>query len=176
MSNELFKIIKGSIPVLLSAPHNFPQIRNDRIKSRDTNTGQIVNELCSATGCWGIISTSVQKDPNWYKDSEFRIELFKLVTKNKIDLVLDVHGKKIDYEKEVVFYPNKTFTGLHSKILTNLNQANFINDSQLTICEHLNEFKISALEAEIRRDYREIDSNEYQITLGVLKGIIEKFR
>lgn len=64
--SDNFKIIKGDMPILLSAPHAVKQIREGKIKEEDRLTGAIVEYLCIKTGTNGIVRTyNHNDDPNY---------------------------------------------------------------------------------------------------------------
>lgn len=157
-----YKIIQGTNKILLSAPHNFPQIRKGFYKPRDINTGFLVQSLSTKNDCFGIYTTDIQDDPNWHKDSIYRKKLFKLVQDNEIQLVMDIHGKKNSTTEKFTFYPNKAFLKKHPKLLSTVTVKNFIDDDQLTICEDLDNIGVPAIEVEIIQDYR-VNNTKYTI-------------
>jgi len=92
-----FQIVKGKIPVIISAPHAVEHLRlGFSVKSpkpNEINTAAILKIICKKTGSWGIISTKrFIKDPNWYKKSDYRRQIEKLVKENGIRFLIDLHG------------------------------------------------------------------------------------
>jgi hypothetical protein len=109
-----FKIIQGSNPVLLSAPHVYAHRRPSltlSYKGAEPWTDVLVEEICANTGCWGIILQNEAKfDPNYYplSDNEYKRELAGLVKENKIVKFLDIHGLSDEHNTDVnIFYPSR---------------------------------------------------------------------
>ena len=57
-----FKIINGSIPIILSAPHCVNQTRQGKIKQAEGETGAIVQILSKLTNCYAIYKTYNNND------------------------------------------------------------------------------------------------------------------
>lgn len=91
-----FKIINGTIPIILSAPHAVKQYRDGNIKPEDKLTGAIVEWLCMKTGANGIIRTSnCNDDPNYEnsgKSLKYKEAILKLIKDKNIKLLVDIHG------------------------------------------------------------------------------------
>jgi len=100
---------------------------------------------------WGIVSTRAQLDPNWYIDSTFRDQVKKLISQNKITLILDIHGSSLQNQELIFFLANKAFLEKFSDKLTGVELRNFIDNDQLTLAEDL-DFSTAVLEIEIRED------------------------
>lgn len=96
--NSNFKIIYGTIPIILSAPHSVNQYREERIKGADKLTGAIVEYLCAKTGSNGIIRTyNFNDDPNYKNNGEslkYKKEILGLIKEKNIAILIDVHGCK----------------------------------------------------------------------------------
>lgn len=94
--NNNFKIINGTLPIILSAPHAVKQCRNGKIKEEDKLTGAIVEYLCMKTGINGIIRTcNYNDDPNYENSGEalkYKEAILKLIKEKNIRLLIDVHG------------------------------------------------------------------------------------
>ena len=174
MRDKKWKIVGGLNHVLIIASHNFPHIRKDKIKKRDTATGAVVENLCAETQSWGIISTSTQKDPNWYVYSPFRLKIKKLIYELDIKVIYDIHGRKINSPKLVEYLPNVPFSILFGNLLQKLPTKAFKKNSTLTFSEDLERMSVPALEIEIRKDARIIDSYEYKLAIDQIKDIINK--
>lgn len=87
----------GKIPILISTPHSVPQTREGKYKGKEFFTGGIGQHLHNKTGCFLIQSlASENHDPNYDTEEKsiYKQELTKLVTKNNIQLVIDLHGCK----------------------------------------------------------------------------------
>jgi hypothetical protein len=149
-----WQLIKGKNPLLLTAGHNFPQIRKGKFKPRDVNTGKLVRRLARKTNSWGLVSTRVQLDPNWYERAPFRIKVKQIIAKQKIKCVVDLHGKNLGAEDLLTVYANKTFKNNFSRLIKDFKKKEFIDDQQLTLAESLDQQRIFALQIEIRKDGR----------------------
>lgn len=96
--SDNFKIIKGDMPILLSAPHAVKQIREGKIKSEDGLTGAIVEYLCIKTGTNGIVRTyNHNDDPNYEntgKALKYKETILNCIIEKNITILLDIHGCK----------------------------------------------------------------------------------
>lgn len=165
-----FQIIEGTKPILVVAGHNFEQGRQGRIKFAEWGTGVIGRRLCDKYRFFGIISTKKQMDPNWYTDSSFREKVKEIIVKNKIELVIDLHGSGIQNEELVYLRGNKKFKDKYK-----IEVRNFIENEQMTLAEELDE-KIAVVEIEIREDGRiaTIDENKYKEAQKIISNLIIK--
>lgn len=171
--NNLFQEYPGEIQVLLSAGHAFPQVREGSYKPRDLYTGELVGKLCEETGCWGLVTTKMQEDPNWYEDSPFRIKIKKLIEEKKINLVLDIHGKKNDGESVMDFYPNMMVKNIGNLKMKGARIIHFKNDEQLTIAEDLGGAGVACIEIEINEEGRTAGTRENRLVAKYLREIIQ---
>ncbi|PKN02708.1 hypothetical protein CVU76_01585 [Candidatus Dojkabacteria bacterium HGW-Dojkabacteria-1] len=113
-SKNYFKIIKGTNPILLSAPHVFSHKRpslTPSYKLGEPWTDDIVYEICANTGAWGIVLTQeTDTDPNYIplKRNPYKQEITKIVQENKIIKFLDFHGLRNESEIDVgIYYPTR---------------------------------------------------------------------
>lgn len=173
MRKRYWEVIPGQKPILLVASHNYPVLRGGRIKPRDLFTGSMVEKLCSLTKCWGIVSKSIQSDPNWYKNSPFRKVVKRIISENNIAAVLDIHGRKSSYKRLIEFYPNSEFEKSFGKYLKNLPVEHFKRNIQLTIAEDLDSIRIPCIEIEIRKDGRTPGNENFDIVIPILEEIID---
>ena len=98
--NKCCRIIRGNIPVMLSAPHAVSHFRNGKIKYADTYTGGIALYLQKITGCHLIYATYLpDKDPNFdeQEKNEYQILLKKYLQEMKatgtpVEVLFDLHG------------------------------------------------------------------------------------
>lgn len=109
-----FKIIEGTNPVLLSAPHAFSHRRPSltlSYKLAEPWTDEIVKEVCFNTGSWGIMLTDeCGYDPNYYplKSNVYKQAVFEIVKEKRINKFVDIHGLSDEHEFDVgVYYPSK---------------------------------------------------------------------
>lgn len=160
-------------PVLLIASHSTPQIRRGQIKPADLGTGQMVKKLCRELKTFGIISTKLQKDANWYINSPLRKRAKEIIKKFNIRLVLDVHGRRDDWPRLIDVYPNNNFMACFKASIKNLPIQRFKSNNQLTLSEDLDRTNVPSLEIEIRRDGRTSGTEENEKVVRTIKGIIQ---
>ena len=91
-----FKIINGSIPIILSAPHCVNQTRQGKIKQAEGETGAIVQILAKLTNCYAIYKTYNNNDDANYDiiGNLYKEELKDIIIKNNLKLLIDFHGAK----------------------------------------------------------------------------------
>ena len=129
-----FKIIKGTNPILLSAPHVFSHKRPSltyTYKLGEPWTDDIVYEICSNTGAWGIVLIDeTDTDPNYYRleDNPYKQEVANLIKDNKITKFLDFHGLSDQNEIDLGIYYTSRF---HNSILLAENISKAINRGSL---------------------------------------------
>jgi hypothetical protein len=88
-----FKYLRGTIPILLSAPHGSAQTRNGELKEEDEYTAGIARLVAKLTEAYVIYARRYSKtDPNYYSDIPYKDKLLRIITDNKIKFVLDIHG------------------------------------------------------------------------------------
>ena len=101
---ENYKIIRGNIPIMLSAPHSVNHYRNGQKKWADLWTGGIALYLQQITGCHLIYNACfAEKDPNFdASDNNDYQKVLKQYLKNKsIYVLLDLHGSSASREYAV---------------------------------------------------------------------------
>ncbi len=98
-----FFVIKGKIPVILSAPHSVKQLREGKIKEAENQTGAIVSILAEETGCFAIYKTyNKQDDANYdIENNEYKEEIKQIVKENDIKILLDIHGARDEYNFDI---------------------------------------------------------------------------
>lgn len=169
-----WQIIEGKNPVLLVAGHNLRHLRQGKIKVADMQTGRLVRTLCEKYGFWGIVSTRVIQDPNWYTNSPFREKVKELTNEKSIDLVIDVHGSRIGASNLIKLRGNSRFVDVYEKKLKNWKLYGFIDNEQITLAEELDRV-LPVIEIEIREDGRlpTIDEKNYLEASQKMEEIIE---
>ena len=116
IKEDKFEILKGSCPVMISAPHSLNHYRNGKIKKADTYTGAFLLYLHEKLGVHGIYSTNTScSDPNSDNEeqSEYKKTLKKYILDNNIKFLLDIHGsdKKHDFLFDMGTDSGKTLKG-----------------------------------------------------------------
>ena len=102
--SERYLFIKGSSPVMLTAPHAVPHDRGNyngrnRLKPQDEFTDLIVFRVCQEAKCFGLVPLTKLRDPNVdsidgpkAKETPFLRCLEGLIASHDIQLLLDIHG------------------------------------------------------------------------------------
>lgn len=144
--NGLFEyiLIKGEIPVLITAVHTMEQIRKDgSIKPAETFTKAIamyLNEVCSVSCFVKIIDTGL--DSNRDNHDEVKNDLVNFVKDNNIKLVIDLHGADHNRDFDVEFGTMNNLTADFSTI-KELEEA--LKHNGIVNIEHNNPFKGGAI-------------------------------
>ncbi len=169
------RIIKGNIPVLLSAPHVYSHRRPSLTASYkwgEKFTEEIVDGICVRTGAWGVIqSCETSFDPNWHKlkENPYKSVINDIVEKEKINKFIDIHGLNDEYDYDFgIYYPSKFLKSisLSKEIAKVLNQGKLrgsnicifrlVDDFQETLGEYCaNKLRIPSVQIEIARYIRE---------------------
>ncbi|MEM9777902.1 MAG: hypothetical protein AAF902_25215 [Chloroflexota bacterium] len=88
-----FKVTTGIRPILLSAPHSTRHSRNGKHKMEEEFTAGLARLLAEETGCHAIYNQwETADDPNWDQQAVYKKHLAKLVERQDIKLVIDLHG------------------------------------------------------------------------------------
>ena len=139
IEGENYKIIQGSIPVMLSAPHAVNHFRNGQKKWADLYTGGIALYLQQITGCHLIYNAGfTEKDPNFdeQENNDYQIKLknYLYETEQKslpIHVLLDLHGSSEtrEYAVELGTAPNSILSETERNVdLTSLHGHKFVED------------------------------------------------
>lgn len=91
---ELIHFEKGTVPILLSAPHTVNFLKEDgNFKMREGYTKAIVKYLAQKTGAFLMIKENSDGiDPNKPEMENYKHQLLEVINKYQIQLVLDIHG------------------------------------------------------------------------------------
>jgi len=119
MNPKNFKIITGSKPILLSAPHVYAH-RRPRLsmayKIGEPLTDTIVEEVCRKSNCFGIVLTDESDiDYNYHKEENnpYKKEIRNIVDKENIKYFIDIHGLKDGNNYDVaIYYPSRFFRSI----------------------------------------------------------------
>jgi len=175
---EVLNIVEGKRPIILSAPHVFAHSRLNlerKLKQGEPWTDEIVREISRQTECFGIytIGDTLDFDPNFTKelDNPYKAQIRKLVKKQKIKYLIDIHGLSDSHQYDFGIYFKSKFIKsrnlafkvaeeVNKGILRNslINVLYFKPDGQETVAEFCCEkLKIPAIQIEIARYIRESD-------------------
>ena len=94
--SSTYEIKKGCCPIILTSAHGIMQKkRNGKYKLAEPLTRAIAKYVSKKSGCFYLIKNEdTGIDPNKKNDDEFKAILVDLIEKNKIKLMLDLHGAK----------------------------------------------------------------------------------
>lgn len=103
-SRKYFGYIKGSIPILISAPHGAKhyRARENRWKAQDAYTSALAIKLGQLTGAHVIFTKNkTLEDPNNAYQCRYKDFLAKVVRANKIKFVMDLHGAGLNHSFKI---------------------------------------------------------------------------
>ena len=87
-TEEKYRVLSGSVPVLLSAPHAVNQIRGEDVRDAEKYTGAFVRYLCNATSSFGIFQLFTHADPNNDEDHNYKNAVINLINAYNIKLLI----------------------------------------------------------------------------------------
>lgn len=97
-----FQVLRGDIPVLISAPHACMHVRDGVSKMQEEYTGAIALFLAELCGCHAIYTCfKTGDDPNWQSDSIYKDAIRTLVSECDIQFCIDLHGMRNVYHMGV---------------------------------------------------------------------------
>lgn len=109
-----FMFCTGNVPILLSAPHAVRYYRQKKIRMSDQFTGSFIYLLHKLTGCHMIAATKLYGgDPNMDNPCLYKEKIAEFCNREKVKLILDIHGAVRDQDFDVDFGTNcgKTLLG-----------------------------------------------------------------
>jgi gamma-glutamylcyclotransferase (GGCT)/AIG2-like uncharacterized protein YtfP len=85
--------LKGSVPVLVTAPHATAHVRMGKLKRQEFYTGALAVLLHSVTGCHAFYTDRVSDpDPNYSDESPFKKKISDVAAGLGIEFLIDLHG------------------------------------------------------------------------------------
>ncbi|GGC83509.1 hypothetical protein GCM10007216_12670 [Thalassobacillus devorans] len=82
----------GTAPIIISAPHSVPQLRERSIKQGEFRTGVLSILLKEHLGCFSIYKTRNNgDDANFDEKCEYKEALIETIRQNHIELLIDLH-------------------------------------------------------------------------------------
>lgn len=121
----------GRLPVLLSAPHGAAHTRQGELKAEDEYTAAFVRLLAFITGAHALYARYQSgSDPNFDANVPYKKMLAKVVNREKIRFVLDLHGAKEDKNFGLALgtMKNESCPGSRDLIIDTLTEAGFSKD------------------------------------------------
>ena len=171
-TSELIHFEKGTVPILLSAPHTVNFLKEDgNFKMREGYTKAIVKYLAQKTGAFLMIKENSDGiDPNKIEMEDYKRQLLEIIEKHQIRLVLDIHGAAShhDFAIEIgsldgVSAKPETIKALKTALLNQriapVAENQPFKGGGITKTVHGNA-NIEVLQLEINRNYRDLNHPE----------------
>lgn len=188
-----FRYFEGKLPILVSAPHAVRHYRQKRIKVSDEYTGSIVYLLNKLLQCPAFATTKLYGgDPNVDNPCIYKERIAEICRREKIKLVLDIHGAARERTFDVDLGTHGLATLLGKPMLQETLERNFqlfglkrvskdhfAASSPNTITNFVaRELGIPAVQIEINKLYRSPAQNPqgFHRLLGALVESIREFR
>jgi hypothetical protein len=182
-ANPYYGYVKGTIPILVSAPHGAKHFRTKerRWKKEDAYTSSLAVELGKLTGAHVLYLTNkAREDPNNDAGTTYKAFLKKVVEENDIRFVLDLHGAdgsrpfKVDVgimDDDIALCSCPTYRSLFEKTFADFEPEIFNKDfsahSTGTITSYARKtLRIEAAQVEINARYRIVESKRTGFKAG----------
>ncbi len=184
-----YRYEKGTIPVLVSAPHSVNHSRNDMEKCADMFTGSIARMIHLLTGCHVFYKTKNDNhDPNYDPingDGGYKNSVIDVVRKENIRIFIDLHGAAASREFDIDLGTNGSNNlcgnnfipdlfrvvfgryGIHKVEENEIFKAGSKNNISKTIASVCG---IPSIQVEVNRKYREVSVNEEEF-MSFMKGL-----
>ncbi|NNA49652.1 ketol-acid reductoisomerase [Pseudomonas lactis] len=100
-----YAVLKGSTPVLITAPHATKPYREGSYRFSDGAGTAALAKLLNTLTCATVIYTQYRSpsDPNYYDDNAFKAEVAELIKQHKPKLLIDLHGSSTSRPYDVDF-------------------------------------------------------------------------
>ena len=174
-----YVILKGSIPILFSAPHTTLQVHDDgSVKLNEPYTKAIslyLNKYCKTYSIFKNNDTGIDSNRDNY--DKYNVELRRLIKDNNIKLVIDLHGADKSRDFDVEF---GTLNMLSADFSTIKELEEAFTENDITNINHNDPFKggaitqglfsltdVDVIQLEINGKYRDYNN------LELLKKIID---
>ncbi|WP_085506029.1 hypothetical protein [Thalassobacillus devorans] len=87
-----YEVKAGTAPIIISAPHSVPQLREGSVKQGEFRTGVLALLLNKHLGCFSIYKTRNNgDDANFDESCEYKEALIETIKENQIELLIDLH-------------------------------------------------------------------------------------
>ena len=168
---EEYKTKHGKIPVILTAVHTMRQKKEGKVKKSEPFTKAIVEYVSNKVDCsYYIKLVDNGVDSNSKYVDEFKLELLNQIKENKIKLLIDIHGAKLerDFDVEIGTLNNLTVDYSVLKELKealNYNELNNIKVNELFKGGGIAKFiysnsDIDIVQLEINKKYRDFKNTQ----------------
>lgn len=171
-TSELIHFEKGTVPILLSAPHTVNFLKKDgNFKMREGYTKAIVKYLAQKTGAFLMIKENSDGiDPNKLEMENYKHQLLEVIKNYQIQLVLDIHGAAshhnfaieigsldgVSAKKQII---ESLKLNLKNQGIAPVSENSPFKGGGITKTVHANT-NIEVLQLEINRDYRDLTHPE----------------
>lgn len=164
---------KGTNNILISAPHAYNHLRNNKIKKKETNTKNLVKIISEKTKCHIVyINKNIKYDPNTTVNNNYLNKVSEYIINNNIEYFIDIHGSK-NKRKSIVEIGTNDYLNVNEdieliealenilvKYVKKVEIDNLFKSSTNTLCYNLNkDNNIETIQLEIKSDYRKINSD-----------------
>lgn len=97
-----FDIVRGKVPVLVSAPHACRHNRGGVEKMQEEYTGALAIYLARVCDCYAIVTRyKTREDPNWDTYSDYKNAIGRLQSEIGFRFIVDLHGMTNRYHMGV---------------------------------------------------------------------------
>ena len=183
-----YTILKGSIPVLFSAPHTMYQLRDDgttKLKEPYTKAIAIyLNKYCNTYAIVKNNDTGIDSNRDNY--DQYNVEMRRLIKENNIKLVIDLHGASKDREFDIEI---GTLYNLSADFSTIKELEEAFTENGINNINHNNPFKggaitqgiyslddVDVIQIEINGKYRDYnDPESLEKLIQSLKNFIKQY-
>ena len=112
-TEEKYRVISGTNPVLLSAPHAVNQFRGEDVRDAEKYTGAITRFISRATNSFAIFQMFTHQDPNTDEESMYKNAVINLIESYNIKMLIDIHSSKFkdDADIDIVSHLHETLCG-----------------------------------------------------------------
>ena len=183
-----YTILKGSIPVLFSAPHTMYQLRDDgttKLKEPYTKAIAIyLNKYCNTYAIVKNNDTGIDSNRDNY--DQYNVEMRRLIKENNIKLVIDLHGASKDREFDIEI---GTLYNLSADFSTIKELEEAFTENGINNINHNNPFKggaitqgiyslddVDVIKIEINGKYRDYnDPESLEKLIQSLKNFIKQY-
>ena len=183
-----YVVLKGSVPILFSAPHTMYQLRDDgTTKLKEPYTKAIalyLNKYCKTYAIIKNNDTGIDSNRDNY--DKYNVEMRRLIKENDIKLVIDLHGASKDRDFDIEF---GTLNNLSSDFSTIKELEESFRENGINNIFHNNPFKggaitqglyalnnIDVIQIEINGKYRDYNNlKPLEILIKSLENFIKQY-
>ena len=109
-TEEKYRVLSGSTPVLLSSPHAVNQFRDEDVRDAEKYTGAIARYLCKATNSFAIFQLFTHADPNSDEEHNYKNGVINLIENYNIKFLLDIHSSTFSNDTDIDIVTNGRLT------------------------------------------------------------------